>query len=208
MENTKKLPFGFEPVVLQAAITRDTEAHNLYETLMSLSLLIRGGKGQIIKTKRGVSMYKVVTKRFLNEAVVAKKYCKLLRSYNLPNPIDDHAGSYASVCEAIKEYTKELHVHQKDLRKIYVAHNKTVEEFKKVVEKFARTCAIRHNPVSLKDMGDIEGLPKIKEEQTLTSLNLSRVGVLTLIKKLTDEIKAKPNCNKFTITLKTGVTKG
>ena len=197
MENTKKLPFGFEPVVLQAAITRDTEAHNLYETLMSLSLLIRGGKGQIIKTKR-----------FLNEAVVAKKYCKLLRSYNLPNPIDDHAGSYASVCEAIKEYTKELHVHQKDLRKIYVAHNKTVEEFKKVVEKFARTCAIRHNPVSLKDVGDIEGLPKIKEEQTLTSLNLSRVGVLTLIKKLTDEIKAKPNCNKFTITLKTGVTKG
>ena len=197
MENTKKLPFGFEPVVLQAAITRDTEAHNLYETLMSLSLLIRGGKGQIIKTKR-----------FLNEAVVAKKYCKLLRSYNLPNPIDDHAGSYASVCEAIKEYTKELHVHQNDLRKIYVAHNKTVEEFKKVVEKFARTCAIRHNPVSLKDVGDIEGLPKIKEEQTLTSLNLSRVGVLTLIKKLTDEIKAKPNCNKFTITLKTGVTKG
>ena len=197
MENTKKLPFGFEPVVLQAAITRDTEAHNLYETLMSLSLLIRGGKGQIIKTKR-----------FLNEAVVAKKYCKLLRSYNLPNPIDDHAGSYASVCEAIKEYTKELHMHQKDLRKIYVAHNKTVEEFKKVVEKFARTCAIRHNPVSLKDVGDIEGLPKIKEEQTLTSLNLSRVGVLTLIKKLTDEIKAKPNCNKFTITLKTGVTKG
>ena len=197
MENTKKLPFGFEPVVLQAAITRDTEAHNLYETLMSLSLLIRGGKGQIIKTKR-----------FLNEAVVAKKYCKLLRSYNLPNPIDDHAGSYASVCEAIKEYTKELHMHQKDLKKIYVAHNKTVEEFKKVVEKFARTCAIRHNPVSLKDVGDIEGLPKIKEEQPLTTVNLSRVGVLTLIKKLTDEIKAKPNCNKFTITLKTGVTKG
>lgn len=197
MENTKKLPFGFEPVVLQAAITRDTKAHNLYETLMSFSLLIRAGKGQIIKTKR-----------FLNEAVVAKKYCKLLRSYNLPNPIDDHAGSYASVCKAIKEYTKELHMHQKDLKKIYVAHNKAVEEFKKVVEKFARTCAIRHNPVSLKDVGDIEGLPQIKEEQPLTTINLSRVGVLTLIKKLTDEIKAKPNCSKFTITVKTGVTKG
>ena len=197
MENTKNLPFGFEPVVLQAAITRDTEAHNLYETLMSLSLLIRGGKGQIIKTKR-----------FLNEAVVAKKYCKLLRSYNLPNPIDDHAGSYASVCEAIKEYTKELHVHQKDLKKIYIAHNKTVEEFKKAVEKFARTCAIRHNPATTQDVGDIKGIPQIKEEQPLTTINLSRIGVLTLIKKLSDEIKAKPNCNKFTISLKTGVTKG
>lgn len=197
MENTKKLPFGFEPVVFQAAITRDDEASYLLEQIRSLSTLICAGKGQIIKTKR-----------LLNEAVVAKKYCKLLRSYNLPNPIDDHAGCYASVCEAIEEHTKELHMHQKDLKKIYVKHNKTVEEFKKVVEKFARTCAIRHNPVSLKDVGDIEGLPKIKEEQPLTTINLSRIGVLTLIKKLSDEIKAKPTCNNFTITLKTGVTKG
>ena len=201
MENTKKqnLPFGFEPVVLQAAITRDTEAHNLFEKVMSLSALICAGKGQIIKTKR-----------FLNEAVVAKKYCKLLRSYNLPNPFDDHAGCYASVCEAIKEHTKELHMHQKDLKKIYAVHNKTVEEFKKLVEKFARTCAIRHvRPIELMDVGDIKGIPQpIKEEKALTSLNLSRIGVLTLIKKLSDEIKAKPNCNKFTITINTDVTKG
>lgn len=197
MENTKNLPFGFEPVVFQAAITRDIEAHNLFEKVMSLSTLICAGKGQIIKTKR-----------FLNEAVVAIKYCKLLRSYNLPNPYDDHVGYLDSAREAIKEYTKELHMHQKDLRKIYAIHNKTVVELKHVVEKFARTCAIRHNPVQLKDAGDIEGLPQVKEEQSLTSLNLSRIGVLTLIKKLSEEIKAKPNCNKFTITLKTGVTKG
>lgn len=198
MENTKNLPFGFEPVVLQAAITRDTEAHNLFEQIMTYSTLICAGKGKIIKTKR-----------FLNEAVVAKKYCKLLRSYNLPNPIDDHAGCYASVCESIKEYTKELHMHQKDLRKIYAIHNKRVGEFKKVVEKFARTCAIRHAKTTCKDVSDITGFPQPnKEEQSLTSFNISRIGALTLIKKLSDEIKAKPNCNKFTISLKTDVTKG
>ena len=63
------------------------------------------------------------------------------------------------------------------------------------------------NQTQTKDVGDIKGLPKIKEEETLTTLNLNRVGVLTLIKKLSDEIKAKPNCDKFTITIKKGVTK-
>ena len=199
MENTKKqnLPFGFEPVVFNAAIARDIEAHNLFEKVMSLSLLIRGGNGQIIKTKR-----------FLNEAVTIIKYCKLLRSYNLPNPYDEHGVDLTAVRKSIKEYTKELHMHQKDLRKIYAIHNKTVDALKKVIGKFARTCAIRHNPANIQDVGDIEGIPQIKEEQPLTTINLSRIGALTLIKKLTDEIKAKPNCNKFTITLKTGVTKG
>jgi pyruvate-formate lyase len=122
---------------------------------------------------------------------------------------DDHAGYYDNIRKAIKEYTKELHMHQKYLKKIYAVHNETVEEFKKVVEKFAKTCAIRHNSVELKDVGNITGLPKIKPAETsFTSLNLSRIGVLTLIKKLSDEIKAKPNCNKFTITINTDVTKG
>lgn len=197
MENTKKLPFGFEPVIFQAAITRDIEAHNLFEKVMSLSTLIIAGKGKIIKTKR-----------FLNEAVITLKYYKLLRSCNIPNPLDGKSGYRAALCKAIKEYTEELHVHQKDLRKIYAIHNKTVCELKKVVEKFARTCAIRHNPASIKDVGDIKGLPQIKEEKTLTTLNLSRIGVLTLIKKLSDEIKAKPTCNQFTITINAGVTKG
>jgi len=199
MENTKNLPFGFEPVVFKAAIARCDGASYLLDKIMSLSLLIRAGKGKIIKTKR-----------FLNEAIVSKKHCKLLRAYNLPNMYDDHAGYYDNIRTAIKEYTKELHMHQKYLKKIYAVHNETVEEFKKVVEKFAKTCAIRHNPASIQDVGDIKGLPQPikKEEKALTSLNLSRVGVLTLIKKLSDEIKAKPNCNKFTITINTDVTKG
>lgn len=197
MENTKNLPFGFEPVVFQAAITRDNEAHNLFEKVMSLSTLIIAGKGQIIKTKR-----------FLNEAVVAIKYCKLLRSYNLPNPIDDHGVDLNTIRKTIKEYTEELHMHQKDLRKIYAIHNKTVIELKHVIGKFARTCAIRHNLATTQDVGDIEGIPQIKEERSLTTIHLSRIGVLTLIKKLSEEIKTKPNCNKFTISLKTGVTKG
>lgn len=198
MEKVNYHPFGYPLVVFQAAINRDNEAHNLFEKVMSLSTLIIAGKGQIIKTKR-----------FLNEAVVAIKYCKLLRSYNLPNPIDDHVGYLDSARKAIKEYTEELHMHQKDLRKIYAIHNKTVIELKNVIDKFARTCAIRHNPATTQDVGDIDGIPQTnKEEQSLTTLNLSRVGVLKLIKKLSDEIKAKPNCNKFTISLKTGVTKG
>ena len=200
MENTKKqeLLFGFTPVVFKAAITRDDEARYLLDKVMSLSTLIQAGKAKLAKTKR-----------FLNEAVVAKKYCKLLRAYNLPNPIDDHAGYYDAIRKSIKDYTKELHMHQKDLKKIYAVHNKTVEEFKNVVEKFARTCAIRHNPTNTQDVGDIKGIPQpMKEEKALTSLNLSRIGVLTLIKKLSDEIKAKPTCNKFTITINTDVTKG
>ena len=197
MENTKNLPFGFELVVFQAAINRDNEAHNLYEKVMSLSTLNIAGKGQIIKTKR-----------FLNEAVVARKHYKLLCAYNLPNPIEEPSVYLTSIREAIKEYTEELHMHQKDLRKIYAIHNKTVIELKNAIDKFARNCAIRHNVNNTQSVGDIKGLPQIREEQSLTTLNLSRIGVLTLIKKLSDEIKAKPTCNNFTITLKTGVTKG
>ncbi len=202
MEKVNYHPFGYPLVVFQAAITRDVEAHNLFEKVMSLSTLIIAGKGQIIKTKR-----------FLNEAVTIIKHCKLLRSYNLPNPYDEHGVDLDDVRKTIKEYTEELRMHQKDLRKIYAIHNKTVIELKNVIDKFARTCAIRHtNPATtardVGDVGDIKGLPQIKEEQSITTLNLSRIGVLTLIKKLSDEIKAKPTCNNFTITINTGVTKG
>jgi hypothetical protein len=199
MEKVNYHPFGYPLVVFQAAINRDVEAHNLFEKVMSLSTLIIAGKGQIIKTKR-----------FLNEAVVARKHYKLLCAYNLPNPIEEPSVYLTSLRKAIKEYTEELHTHQKDLRKIYAVHNKTVEELKNAIDKFARTCAIRHNnpATTARDVGDIKGLPQIKEEQSLTTLNLSRIGVLTLIKKLSDEIKAKPTCNNFTITINTGVTKG
>ena len=197
MEKVNYHPFGYPLVVFQAAITRDNDAHNLFEKVMSLSTLITAGKGQITKTKH-----------FLNEAVVARKHYKLLCSCNLPTAVEEPSVYLTSLREAIKEYTEELHVHQKDLRKIYVIHNKTVEELKNAIDKFARTCAIRHNPATTQDVGDIKGLPQIKEEQSLITLNLSRIGVLTLIKKLSDEIKAKPNCNNFTITINTGVTKG
>ena len=197
MEKVNYHPFGYPLVVFQAAITRDDEAHNLYEKVMSLSTLIAAGKGQIIKTKH-----------FLNEAVVARKHYKLLCSFNLPTAVEEPSVYLTSLREAIKEHTEELHVHQKDLRKIYAKHNKTVEELKNVIDKFARNCAIRHKLATTQDVGDINALPRIKEERSLTTLNLSRVGVLTLIKKLSDEIKAKPTCNNFTITINTGVTKG
>lgn len=202
MEQHNKNPyFGFTQETLRYALTHDSKSHYLFDQLMSLSLLIRAGKGQIIKTKR-----------FLNESVSIIKYCKLLRSYNLPNPYDDHNIDLNEIRKAIKEYTKELHMHQKDLRKIYAKHNEMVKDLKKAVNTYLSDngCPeIKHvRQAELKDVGDIEGLPQIKEERSLTTINLSRVGVLTLIKKLTDEIKAKPNCNKFTITLKTGVTKG
>ena len=196
MEKVNYCPFGYPLVVFKSAIASNYKAHDILENVMSLSTLITAGKGQIIKTKR-----------LLNEAVMTIKYCKLLRSYNLPNPYDEHSVDLNEVRKTIKEYTNELHMHQKDLRNIYAKHNKTVEELKNVIDEFARTCAIRHNLATTQDVGDIEGIPQIKEEQSLTT-NLSRVGVLTLIKKLSDEIKAKPNCNNFTVTINTGVTKG
>ena len=196
MEKVNYCPFGYPLVVFKSAIASNYKAHDILENVMSLSTLITAGKGQIIKTKR-----------LLNEAVMTIKYCKLLRSYNLPNPYDKHGVDLNEVRKTIKEYTNELHMHQKDLRNIYAKHNKTVEELKNVIDEFARTCAIRHNLATTQDVGDIEGIPQIREEQSLTT-NLSRVGVLTLIKKLSDEIKAKPNCNNFTITINTGVTKG
>ena len=197
MEKVNYHPFGYPLAVFQAAITRDDEAHHLLEKVMSLSTLITAGKGQIIKTKH-----------FLNEAVVAIKHCKLLRAYNLHGQFDDYDGYLASYRKSIKEYTEELHTHQKDLRKIYAVHNKTVKELKNAIDKFARTCAIRHTRRSqLSNVGDVNGFPQNKEEQSLTTLNLSRVGVLTLIKKLSDEIKAKPTSNNFTITINTGVAK-
>lgn len=191
MEKVNYYQFGYPLVVFEAAINHDTEANNLFEKVVSLSALITAGKGQIVKTKR-----------FLNEAVVARKHYKLLCAYNLPSQIEEPFVYLTSLRKAIKEYTEELHMHQKDLRKIYVEHNKTVEELKNVIGKFARNCAIRHTrQTRLKDAGD-------NKEQSLTTLNLSRIGVLTLIKKLSNEIKAKPNCNDFTITINTGVTKG
>ena len=197
MEKVNHYPFGYPLVVFESAIANTTEANDLLKKVMSLSTLITAGKGQIVKTKR-----------FINAAVVAIKHCKLLRAYNLHGQFDDYDGYLTSLREAIKEYTDELRMHQKDLRKIYAEHNKTVEELKNALDKFARICAIRHNLATTQDVGDIKGLPKIKEEQSLTTLNLSRVGVLTLIKKLSDEIKAKPTSNNFTVTINTGVTKG
>lgn len=126
-------PFGYPLVVFEAAINHDTEAHDLLEKVMSLSTLITAGKCQIVKTKR-----------FLNEAVVARKHYKLLCAYNLHSQIEEPSVYLTSLRKAIKEYTEELHMHQKDLRKIYVEHNKTVEELKNVIGKFARNCAIRH----------------------------------------------------------------
>ena len=221
MEKVNYHPFGYPLVVFKSAIAHDTEAHNLFEKVMSLSTLITAGKGQIIKTKR-----------LLNEAVTFIKYCMLLHSYNLPIPYDEHGVDLDEVRKAIKEYTEELHMYQKYLRKIYAKHNKMVNDLKKAVNTylsdngcpelvndlkkaintylFDNGCTeIKHVRQSeLKDVGDIKGLPQIKEEQPLTTIHLSRVGVLTLIKKLSDEIKAKPNCNNFTITINTGVTKG
>lgn len=197
MEKVNHYPFGYPLVVFKSAIASDYKANDLLEKVMSLSTLITAGKCQIIKTKR-----------LLNEAVMTIKYCKLLRSYNLPNPHDEHGVDLNEVRKTIKKYTDELHMHQKDLHNIYAKHDKTVEELKNVIDKFARTSAIRHNLATTQDVGDIEGIPQIKEKQSLTTINLSRVGVLTLIKKLSDEIKAKPNCNNFTITINTGVTKG
>lgn len=195
MEKVNYYPFGYPLVVFKSAIASNYKAHDLLENVVSLSILITARKGRIIKTKR-----------LLNEAVTTIKHCKLLRSYNLPNPYDKHGIDLNEVRKTIKEYTNELHMHQKDLHNIYAKHNKTVEELKNVIDEFARTCAIRHNLATTQDVGDIEGIPQIKEEQSLTT-NLSRVGVLTLIKKLSDKIKAKPNCNNFTITINTGVTK-
>lgn len=187
MEKVNYHPFGYPLVIFKAAITRDDEAHNLFEKVMSLSTLIVAGKSQIVKTKR-----------FINAVVVAIKHCKLLRAYNLHGQFDDYDGYLASYRKSIKEYSEELRMHQKDLRKIYAEHNKTVEELKNAIDKFARTCAIRHTRQTQIN----------SEEQSLTTLNLSRVGVLTLIKKLSDEIKAKPTSNNFTVTINTGVTKG
>ena len=197
MEKVNHYPFGYPLVVFESAIAHNTEANDLLKKVMSLSTLITAGKGQIVKTKR-----------FINAAVVAIKHCKLLRAYNLHDQFDDYDGYLASYRKSINEYTEELRVHQKDLRKIYAEHNKTVEELKNALDKFARICAIRHTRRSqLSNVGDVNGFPQNKEEQSLTTLNLSRVGVLTLIKKLSDEIKAKPTSNNFTVTINSGVAK-
>ena len=180
MEKVDYCPFGYPLVVFESAIASNYKAHDILENVMSLSILITARKSQIIKTKR-----------LLNEAVTTIKYCKLLRSYNLPNPYDKRGVDLNEVRKTIKKYTNELHMHQKDLRNIYAKHNKTVEELKNVIDEFARTCVIHHNLTTTQDVGDIEGIPQIKEEQSLTTFNLSRVGVLTLIKKLSDEIRAK-----------------
>lgn len=187
MEKVNYHPFGYPLVVFKSAIASNYKAHNLFENVMSLSTLITAGKGQIIKTKR-----------LLNEAVVARKHYKLLCAYNLPSQIEEPSVYLTSIRKTIKEYTDELRMHQKDLRNIYAKHNKTVEKLKNAIDKFARTCAIRHTRQTQIN----------SEEQSLTTLNLSRVGVLTLIKKLSDEIKAKPTSNNFTVTINTGVTKG
>ena len=188
----EKYPFGFPLIVFKAAIEHDTEANDLLEKVMSLSTRISAGKDKIVETKH-----------FLNEAVVAVKHYKLCKAYDLPAPIDTIVARYGldNTYTYINEYTKQLNERKKDLKEIYTEHNKTVEELKNALDKFARTCAIRHARQSqLSNVGD-------NKEQSLTTLNLSRIGVLTLIKKLSDEIKAKPTSNNFTVTINTGVTK-
>lgn len=191
MEKVNYYPFGYTLTVFQAAIVHDTEARNLLEKIKSFSLLIRAGKGQIVKTKHD-----------LNETRSNIAHLQFLKAYNLDMPVSNPIAFAKALRVSEKQSLEEIHMHQKDLKKIYAIHNKTVEEFKSVVDKFARTCAIRHTrQTQTNDAGDN------KEEETLTTLNLSRIGVLTLIKKLSDEIKAKPTCNQFTITINTGVTK-
>ena len=188
MEKVNHYPFGFPLTVFEAAITRDDEAYNLFEKVVSLSKSINAGKGLIVDTKR-----------ILNKAVVAVEHYKLLSAFNLPIPADNLVARYGldDARTFINEHTEKLHTRQKDLKKIYIAHDKTVKELKNAIDKFARTCAIRHTRQTQIN----------SEEQSLTTLNLSRVGVLTLIKKLSDEIKAKPTCNNFTVTINSGVTK-
>ena len=196
----EKYPFGFPITVFESAIAHNTEVNDLLEKVMSLSTRISAGKDQIVETKH-----------FLNEAVVAVKHYKLCKAYDLPAPIDTIVARYGLdlTYTYINEYTKQLNECKKDLKEIYIEHNKTVEELKNALDKFARDCAIRHARQSqLSNVGDIKCHHQInKEEQSLTTLNLSRVGVLTLIKKLSDEIKAKPTCNNFTVTINSGVTK-
>lgn len=184
MEKVNYCPFGYPLIVFKSAIAHNTEAHDLLKNVVSLSIRITAGKGQIIKTKR-----------LLNEAVTTIKYCKLLRSYNLPNPYDKRGVDLNEVRKTIKEYTNELHMRQKDLRKIYAKHNETVNDLKKAINTYLSDSGcheiVHILQTEMKDVGDIIGLPQIKEEQSLTTINLSRVDVLTLIKKLFDEIKVK-----------------
>ena len=172
MEKDNNYSFGYPLAVFRSAIAHDTEAHDILKNVMSLSILITAGKGQIIKTKR-----------ILNEAVTTIKYCKLLRSYNLINSYDEHGVDLNEVRKDIKEYTKELRMHQKDLRKIYAKHNETVKDLKKAINRYLSDngCPeIKHvRQTEMKDVGDIKGLPQIKKKRSLTN-NLSRVGVLTL----------------------------
>ena len=199
-QSNKKLPFGFTQDILRHVLARDDEASYLFDQLMSLSLLIRAGKGQIKKTKR-----------FLNETRSHIAHMKFLKAYNLTIPVSNPVAFMKALHVSEKQALDEIRMHQKDLRKIYAKHNEMVKDLKKKINIYLsdRGCpAVKQvNQIQTKDVGDIKGLPKIKEEETLTTLNLNRVGVLTLIKKLSDEIKAKPNCDKFTITIKKGVTK-
>ena len=194
----EKYPFGYPLTVFKTAIEHDTEANDLFKKVVSHSFSITVGKIKIVKTKR-----------LLNAAVVGIKHYKLLRSCNLPIPTGDTTLRYGydTLRKFVEEYTRELHERQQDLKKIYIAHNKAVKELKNAIDKFARTCAIRHThpATTIDDTTDVAHLKS--EEQTLTTLNLSRIGVLTLIKKLSDEIKTKPNCNKFTITINADVAK-
>ena len=199
-QRNKNPYFGFTQDILRYVLTHDSKSHYIFDQMMSLSLLIRAGKGQIIKTKR-----------FLNETRSHLAHLQFLKAYNLTIPVSNPVAFKKALQVSITEYTKELRMHQKDLKKIYAKHNEMVNDLKKAINIYLSDngCpAVKQvNQTQTKDVGDIKGLPKIKEEETLTTLNLNRVGVLTLIKKLSDEIKAKPNCDKFTITIKKGVTK-
>ena len=199
-QRNKNPYFGFTQDILRYVLTHDSKSHYIFDQMMSLSLLIRAGKGQIIKTKR-----------FLNETRSHIAHMKFLKAYNLTIPVSNPVAFMKALHVSEKQALDEIRMHQKDLRKIYVKHNEMVNDLKKAINIYLSDngCpAVKQvNQTQTKDVGDIKGLPKIKEEETLTTLNLTRIGVLTLIKKLSEEIKAKPNCDKFTITIKKGVTK-
>ena len=199
-QRNKNPYFGFTQDILRYVLTHDSKSNYIFDQMMSLSLLIRAGKGQIIKTKR-----------FLNETRSHLAHLQFLKAYNLDIPVSNPDAFKKALLVAEKQALEEIRMHQKDLKKIYVKHNEMVNDLKKAINIYLSDngCpAVKQvNQTQTKDVGDIKGLPKIKEEETLTTLNLTRIGVLTLIKKLSEEIKAKPNCDKFTITIKKGVTK-
>lgn len=162
--------FGHASAVFDAAMQHDTEVRVLFGKVMLLSNLISECKGRI-----------TMNKRRLNEAVVALQHYNMLRAFNLPLPTND-PSVYR---DDITNYTEALHAHQKGLRKIHAEHNKIVEELKSALDKFARTCAIRHAP----------------QQKKMTMVKLDRKRAFILLKQLTDTLKDHPDLTSFYVNI-------